>query len=502
MAKVIQYPFGSSKPKAMKRNNIVWQSADGRITLFVRAGSKKQTIQYRISVPKAKGFMERRSTGCEKLEDAKRVALERFDHLSLLARTGKSLSVPTFEKVALEYIENLRQKVRNGTRKLSEYRLRDVERRLQNYLIPFFGDRVLDTISGHDVEGFYEFRRRIYEAELEIRENRSAIQKRGKKHLFYVVTDWVTKKSISRDFPKGKLPPLRAPRASTFQLDRNLVLSVYSFAKSSGYISHDDMIDIEKISYVGDRRGFFDDTTWQFFTSSTGKIARRRQTKFREGDGKRFAAHYYAAAMLHYWALLSAHTGLRPNEMKAIRYKDVSVEDFFFEKTQRDEPCAVLSVVPPYGSKGIKQRRRDAIGTYTRSAEYLNAIKQLRQEILVGVYGYPQEPDPAEYLFQPILRQHDKRQKVRTAQYEGLAQTLRHRLEELDILKDAEGRDRSAYSFRHTYATFRMKNGADYMALALQMGTSVQRIKDTYAHVTTRDNVARVNVVKLQKPLV
>ncbi|WP_438590801.1 hypothetical protein, partial [Klebsiella michiganensis] len=55
-----------------------------------------------------------------------------------------------------------------------------------------------------------------------------------------------------------------------------------------------------------------------------------------------------------------------------------------------------------------------------------------------------------------------------------------------DMLTDAGlrvgpcGTIRSTYSFRHTYATYRLSEGVDVYLLAEQMGTSVKMIEDHY----------------------
>jgi integrase len=50
------------------------------------------------------------------------------------------------------------------------------------------------------------------------------------------------------------------------------------------------------------------------------------------------------------------------------------------------------------------------------------------------------------------------------------------------------GIPRSTYSFRHTYATFRLSEGMDAYFLAEQMGTSVAMIEDHYGHVNPVKN--------------
>ena len=60
----------------------------------------------------------------------------------------------------------------------------------------------------------------------------------------------------------------------------------------------------------------------------------------------------------------------------------------------------------------------------------------------------------------------------------------------LDLVYGADGKSRSLYSLRHTYATFALKNGRDIHKLALQMGTSVAMLEKFYSKVSPRMNAA------------
>ena len=53
-------------------------------------------------------------------------------------------------------------------------------------------------------------------------------------------------------------------------------------------------------------------------------------------------------------------------------------------------------------------------------------------------------------------------------------------LEKAGLLKDSIGRERTIYSLRHTYATFRLENGTNVYWLKQNMGTSVQMIERHY----------------------
>ena len=65
-------------------------------------------------------------------------------------------------------------------------------------------------------------------------------------------------------------------------------------------------------------------------------------------------------------------------------------------------------------------------------------------------------------------------------------------LKEAGLLYGDNGGRRSAYSFRHTYATFRLMEGVDVYPLARQMRTSVQMIEKHYGHITPSENAGLI----------
>jgi integrase len=60
-------------------------------------------------------------------------------------------------------------------------------------------------------------------------------------------------------------------------------------------------------------------------------------------------------------------------------------------------------------------------------------------------------------------------------------------LEAAELKTDAFGRARTAYSFRHTYATNQIRKGTDVYTLAINMRTSVRMIETYYSDVLPSD---------------
>jgi integrase len=153
------------------------------------------------------------------------------------------------------------------------------------------------------------------------------------------------------------------------------------------------------------------------------------------------------------------NTGMRPSEAKNLRWRDVTIR-----KDREGRDVAVLRV----SGKG-KSRELVAPASV---AEYLDRIRTIAKA---------KQPDD----------------RVFTTQTGEPAKTLYKNMMD-DLLTEAglrmgpSGILRSTYSFRHTYATFRLSEGIDVYFLAEQMGTSVAMIEDHYGHVSPVKNADRI----------
>ena len=75
----------------------------------------------------------------------------------------------------------------------------------------------------------------------------------------------------------------------------------------------------------------------------------------------------------------------------------------------------------------------------------------------------------------------------------AFSKTFKKLLKDAELLKNAEGMDRTLYSLRHTYATFRIELGKlRPEELADMMGTSPQNIYNHYRHSLLRENASKL----------
>lgn len=170
--------------------------------------------------------------------------------------------------------------------------------------------------------------------------------------------------------------------------------------------------------------------------------------------------------IFHNFMLIMCNTGLRPPEARNFRRRDRSAP----RNGSDGRPFLPLRV------RG-KGKFRELVAPMSVAA-YLDRITKLVDERLKEL---GREPSPDDFMF---------------INYDGTpAKTLYKSLlddllseNEANLLLSASGKRRNTYSFRHTYATFRLMNGTDVYFLAKQMDTSVKMIEDYYGHITPTKN--------------
>ncbi len=164
-------------------------------------------------------------------------------------------------------------------------------------------------------------------------------------------------------------------------------------------------------------------------------------------------------AMAYNLILIACNTGMRPSEMRNLRWRDVM--------TANDREGREIVVLFVQG----KGKSRQLVAPKS-VGDYLERIR-----------GISKATGPDDRVFTTITGQ------PTSSLYKALIEDV---LEFADLREGAHGVPRSTYSFRHTYATFRLSEGVDVYFLAEQMGTSVKMIEDHYGHVNTIKHADRV----------
>jgi len=175
-------------------------------------------------------------------------------------------------------------------------------------------------------------------------------------------------------------------------------------------------------------------------------------------DAERPSSIWYRTVAYNF-VLIMCNTGMRPSEAKNLRWRDVTIR-----KDRKARDVAVLRV----SGKG---KTRELVAPASVAA-YIERIRAIAKA------AGPDDRVFTIHTGKPAL-----------TLYQNMIEDL---LEEAELRTGPSGIPRSTYSFRHTYATFRLSEGVDSYFLAQQMGTSVAMIEDHYGHVTPVKNADRI----------
>jgi integrase len=159
------------------------------------------------------------------------------------------------------------------------------------------------------------------------------------------------------------------------------------------------------------------------------------------------------------FVLIMCNTGMRPPEARNLRWRDIS--------RGRDKDGRELLILSVTGKDKMRQLVAPvSVGEYLERIRAISKATEPDDPVFTTIDG-----KPVSTLYKALIR---------------------------DLLMTAKLRDgpsgipRSTYSFRHTYATFRLSEGVDVYFLAQQMGTSVKMIEEHYGHVNAVKHADRV----------
>lgn len=372
----------------------------GKVHVYKRAGSSKWQCSACID-----GHNYRTSTKEDGLSQAKDFAEDWYLQIRGKLRSGDfKKKEPTFREAAERFLREY-EVITNGDRH-PQY-VEGNERRLRLYLLPFFGDLGVSEVTSGKVQDY-----RIHRIETSPTGKPPA---RSTSHQEIVTLRQVLKTAIRHGW-LDRLPDLSMPYKSA-----------------------------EKISH----RAWFSPEEYQTLYRAT---RRRAQNPPRP----RFKHEY---EQMHDFVLFMANTGLRPDEVKRLEYRDVAiVEDEATEET-------ILE---------IEVRGKRGIG-YCKSTT--GAVRPFRRLLARN------KPQPTDLVFRGN----------HTALFNNI-------LEEEGLKFDRDGQRRTAYSLRHTYICLRLMEGADIYQIAKNCRTSVEMIEKYYAsHIKTRLDAAAINVRRARK---
>ena len=355
----------------------------------------------------------RKSTKESDISKAKDVAEGWYLDLRARSRFGELATEKTFKEAA-EQFKREYTVITQGDR--NEEYVEGMMRKLENYLIPFFGDKGLSQITPGYVQE-YRIHRQGYSVN---RHNNTG------EHIHTV------------------------PSKSTLHHEIVALRQVLKTAVRHGWLDHlpDISMPYKTAGKIVRRAWFSPEEYKKLYTATRNNI----ETAYNQ-------RHKKNAQQLHDLVLFMANTGLRPDEILRLEYRDITIVD------DLDSGETILEI-EVRGKRGV---------------------------------GYCKSTANAVHVFERLVERHKPQAKDKI--FPSLHRASFNRiLEEEDLKTDREGQRRTAYSLRHTYICLRLMEGADIYQIAKNCRTSVEMIEKYYAsHIKTMINAAAVNV-RRRKP--
>jgi integrase len=369
---------------------------DGRLHVYMRGGSRHWQCSTYLNERNW-----RVSTKTDSLAEAKDFAEDWYLTLRGKHRAGTLKHERTFAQAADQFKEEyeaLTEGERNKTYVAGHWR------RLKLHLTPFFGNMGLSEITPAKVQEYRIKRRK------ELVQGKSTAPARGTIHQEMVTLRQVLNTAVMH----GWLP--FAP-------------SLKEQYRKSGKISH--------------RAWFSPDEYKQLYTATRERTQAAGRKNHREH-----------AEDLHDLVLFMANTGLRPDEVKRLEFRDVKVVKDHATKE-------VILEIDVRGKRGV---------------------------------GFCKSTHGAVHPFERVLKRRSPQATdlVFPRMHTELFNTI---LGEQKLKFDREGQRRTQYSLRHTYICLRLMEGADIYQIAKNCRTSVKMIEDFYAsHIKDLLDTASINV--------
>lgn len=240
------------------------------------------------------------------------------------------------------------------------------------------------------------------------------------------------------------------PAQKTLDMEKGMLAQILRWAKRRGYLANLPIVERHKLP---GRRSKEEKRRPDFSQEDMNKLIEFMKGWIKSG---RNAYHNYYRELLYHAIMVIYWSGVRPNELRQLRWCDISYNEY----------QALTFHIAPTTKTG--ERKCVPMPEVIR---HLNALRELT--------GVDDDSDPTSVIFVG----QDGKPITWTA-----FGTVKSLLQDAGVLTDSFGRERTLYSFRHTYATQRLLSDTSIQILSKNLGTSVHYIEQHYDHTTNLMN--------------
>lgn len=410
---------------------------DGKIVLYTR--NENPTFHARIRIDGLENYIVK-STKRTNLAEAKAVAETFYNDYWYRFRNGLEVGTNTFSTLYRRWLEA--NKVG-----LSHHRLTYIDGTANRYFLPYFGKFSLAQITDALVEKYWDWRRNYWVSAAGAQKIEAARKARP--------TTLHPHKSRLGNVAK-------IPAAKTLQMEQTVLRQVFAWAIRTGQMTRMPHVKVPLQKKHGvSRRPAFEEEDWKalyrYLRSWAGDDKQEDKSKPDyqplHSHAMSNGIHIYHRHLLRNYVLFMQASGLRPNEARQLRWRDLKIK-----KDRKGVDQLHINIAPT-----TKTGERTCVALH-------NAI-----EIVARMKEQNGCTEPDDFVFSD----RDGRP------VENFGKTFKAVLEASGLLTDSFGQVRTIYSLRHTYATFRIANSdISLHDLAKNMGTSPTTLFNHYSHVT------------------
>jgi integrase len=374
---------------------------------------------------------------------ARVLAEKEFQKAVWSAEAGVLQGKTSFSKLAEQYLDRLDKLSQTDPKHRTKY----IHDRgiIDRYLVPYFGKKTITSITHARVQDYLEWRRQYW-----------TVGPGKDEYAIKYVRD-------GRQFSR----PVQhiEPALSTLRREAVTLRNVFKQAVTLGYIKAADIPAPELASGPKNKRPAFTDAEIQsLLTHAIDRMAfaGKPDEPQRLIDPKT----RFERVMLWGFIQVAVHTGMRPTELHNLSWANVEGLEAARKTAINDARIRIVA----YGKGKSPQRMVPNIEALGAFVALWDAFKT----------HFGKAPESTDAVFVNI-------DGNRAQSYK---KSLNNLLDAAKLKNDAFGRPRTAYSFRHTYATNQLRKGTNIYTLAINMRTSVRMIEMYYSDVVP-DDVAK-----------
>ena len=422
---------------------------DNSVQLYMRTNSPHWQCACSVA-----GKQRRTTTKEESLSRAKDVARDWYLGLLGKYRAGELKEGKTFREAADRFMDEF-ETITEGQR--SPVYVDAHKFRIKNHLTPFFGNMVLSEITAGKIQDF-----RIH---------------RMKTGMSRVDQLMKAKALRQKDGPQ-KFERQKPPARSTLHQEIVCLRQILKTANRHGWLEHLPNLSapFQSSGKVTHRAWFSPDEYKTLNTATRARATKPHKERWR-----------WASEQLHDFVIFMANTGLRPDEVLRVEFRDVEVED-------DDATGKTILVISVRGKRGVGYCK-----SMPGAVEPFRRLQKRPRPATVVEEAKPDDTKPSGAKAKQKIPLAPPRQTdlIFPKTHRDLFKEI---LGELNLRTDREGNERTTYSLRHTYISMRLIEGADIYQIAKNCRTSVEMIEKYYAsHIKDRLDASAINVRKPRK---